>query len=60
MTMNVTPMHPGLGAATISVGSGLISFFTASLIVVQWSAGMIAILAGIASLASVIKHWNRR
>ncbi|MDP9112271.1 MAG: hypothetical protein M3O20_01160 [Acidobacteriota bacterium] len=43
----------------MSIVSGLVSFFSNSLIVVQWFAGVLAIVAAVASVASVVRHWNK-
>jgi len=53
------PSHPGLVGASVAIGSGLVSFFSQSLVVVQWFAGILACFAAIAAMASVVRHWDK-
>ena len=43
----------------MSLGAGLISFLSHSLLIVQWVAGVFAIFAALASIASVLRHWDK-
>jgi hypothetical protein len=57
--MHVEPTHhPGLYGAFVATVSSAISFFALSLIVVQWLAGFVAVVAGTLSIAYTIKHWK--
>jgi hypothetical protein len=44
----------------VSIMAGAYSFFGHSLPIVQWFAALLAIAAGAASIASVVRHWNDR
>jgi hypothetical protein len=49
---------PQIGGATVSVGSGLYSLVGNALPMVQFGAALVAIVAGIMSIISVVRHWK--
>lgn len=55
----LSPSHPGMTGAAISLSSAVIAFFEHSMVIIQWSAGVLAAVAALASIASVIRHWDK-
>ncbi len=48
-----------LGSAMLSIVSAFISFFSHSLVVVQWFAAAMAIVAGTVSVVTGIRAWRK-
>ena len=60
MSDHLHHLAPGLWGAMVSLGMTLFAFFDHSLPVIRWFAALVGIIAGVASLASVIRHWNSK
>lgn len=59
VTMQTHPINnPSTYGAAVTIGSGAISFFAHTLVIVQWCAAAVAVIAGILSVAYTIKHWH--
>ncbi len=57
--MNGTHNSQSAVAGTVvTIGSGAISFFGSSLVVVQWVAAFVAIVVGVTTFVHLVKNWN--
>lgn len=60
----ISPQHhifggsPGLWEALIAIMFSIMAFADHSLPIIRWLAAFVGIIAGIASVLSVIRHWN--
>lgn len=51
--------HPAITGTVVALGSGAYSFFGTTLVIVQWLAAVVAIGAGLLTIAHLIKHWKK-
>ncbi len=52
------PTHPAIAGTVVTIGSGAYSFFGTTLVVVQWLAAAVAVIAGVLTIVHLIRNWN--
>src|SRR5882762_390325 len=58
MMTSTPPTHPAIAGTVVTIGSGAFSFFGSTLVVVQWLAAAVAVVAGVLTIIHLIKTWN--
>lgn len=57
--MTQSPTQPAVVGSTVSMASGVFSFFGSSLVVVQWLAAAVSLVVGVLTAIHLIRNWVR-